>query len=275
MRRRAFIKLVCASLFSAILVGGVNGRDQYITLASTTSTEASGLFEHLLPSFEKKTGIEVRVVAVGSGEALELGQNGDADALLVHDPEAEQDYVRAGYGVDRRDVMYNDFIIVGPKSDPAGIRGMEDAVAAYKKIAASESPFASRGDDSGTHAKELQLWEDAGIAQGEWYRELGTGMGETLNTAAGMDAYTMTDRGTWANFSNRQNLVVLVEGDPRLCNPYSSILVSPRRHPHVKIGLARQWHEWLTSEEGQQAIADYEIGGQQLFFPTYQRGSSR
>ncbi|MGH8504085.1 MAG: substrate-binding domain-containing protein [Gammaproteobacteria bacterium] len=273
MQRRTFISLILTALMGLPLAGGAIAQDKFIVLASTTSTEASGLFEYLLPMFQKKTGVEVRVVAVGSGEALELGRNGDADALLVHHPEGEQEYMQAGYGIDRRDLMYNDFIIVGPKSDPAGIEGMKDALVAYKSIAESESPFASRGDDSGTHAKELLMWEAAGIEpEGEWYRELGTGMGETLNTAAGMDAYTMTDRGTWANFGNRQNLVVLVEGDPELYNPYSTILVNPRRHPHIKIDLARRWHQWLTSEEGQQAIADYEIGGQQLFFPTYEGG---
>lgn len=271
MQRRMFISLAFAALIGLPLAGSIPAQDKFIVLASTTSTEASGLFEYLLPMFEKKSGIEVRVVAVGSGEALELGQNGDADVLLVHDPEGEQEFMEAGYGVDRRDVMYNDFIIVGPKSDPAGIEGMEDARAAYKKIAESESPFASRGDDSGTHAKELLIWDAVGIEpQDDWYRELGSGMGETLNTAAGMDAYTMTDRGTWANFNNRQNLVELVAGDAELYNPYSTILVNPKRHPHIRIDLARAWHEWLTSKTGQQAIADYEIGGQQLFFPTYE-----
>jgi tungstate transport system substrate-binding protein len=274
MQRRTFLGRILTALIGLPLAGGIAAQDRVIVLASTSSTVESGLIDYLLPLFEKKSGIEVRVVAVGSGQALVLGRSGDADALLVHDPAAEQEFMEAGYGIDRRDVMYNDFIIVGPKSDPAGIKGLEDAVAAYRRIADSESPFASRGDDSGTYSKELQLWENAGITpQGEWYRKLGQGMGPTLNTAAATNAYTMTDRATWANFKNRQNLVMLVHGDPELQNPYSSILVNPKRHPHIKIQAARHWHHWLTSQEGQQAIADYEIGGQQLFFPTYGNGS--
>lgn len=274
MQRRTFLGLPLALLIGLPLAAWTTPQNHFIVLASTTSTEDSGLLDYLLPKFEKRSGMEVRVVAVGSGDALMLGQKGDVDALLVHDPAAEREFMEAEYGIDRCNVMYNDFIIIGPKFDPANIKSVKDAVAAYRRIAASKSPFASRGDDSGTHSKELQLWQDAGITpHGDWYRELGQGMGPTLNIAAAMDAYTMTDRGTWANFRNRQNLVVLVDGDPQLYNPYSSILVNPKRHPHIKIELARQWHHWLTSQEGQRAIADYEIGGKQLFYPTYGNGS--
>ncbi len=276
MQRRTCPGLILTALLGLQLATGIAAQDRFIVLASTTSIGDSGLLDYLLPLFEEKSGIEVRVIFVGSGQALVLGQNGDADTLLVHDPAAEQQFMKAGYGVDRREVMYNDFIIVGPKSDPAGINGLKDTVAAYKRIAGHASPFASRSDGSGTHSKELQLWEDAGITpQGEWYLELGQGMGPTLNAAAGMDAYTITDWGTWANFRNRQNLIVLVVGDADLYNPYSSILVNPKRHPHINIEAAREWHHWITSPEGARAIARYEIGGQQLFFSTYGEGPLR
>lgn len=248
--------------------------DRSITLASTTSTEQSGLFEAIIPAFEEKTGIDVRVVAVGTGQALKLGENGDADALLVHDRAGEDKFVADGFGADRRDVMYNDFLLIGPAADPAGIKGEREAVAALKRIAESKAPFASRGDDSGTHRLELRLWKAAGLdvkaaaGTGGWYRETGSGMGPTLNTAAGMGAYLLADRATWAAFKNRQDLAVLVEGDQRLYNPYGSILVSPARHPHVKADLAVAWHEWLTSAEGQQAIAAFRPGGEQVFFPS-------
>jgi tungstate transport system substrate-binding protein len=267
--------LLAAALAAALLSRGAEAQDRFITLASTTSTEQSGLFGHIVPVFREATGIDVRVVAVGTGQALDLGRRGDADALLVHDRAGEDRFVAEGFGIDRRDVMHNDFVIVGPASDPAGVRGAEDASAALAKVAAAGSPFASRGDDSGTHRAELRLWKAAGVdvkgAQGGWYRELGQGMGPTLNTAAGMGAYVLTDRATWANFKNRQGLEVLVEGDPKLSNPYGSILVNPARHPGVKAELAKAWHEWLTGAEGQKAVASFKIGGEQLFFPDAER----
>jgi len=241
---------------------------KFITLASTTSTQNSGLFNYLLPKFTDKTGIDVHVVAVGTGQALELGRRGDADVLLVHAPPAEKKFVDNGYGIDRRLVMYNDFVIVGPASDPAGVGKADSAIDAFKRIAAAKAPFASRGDDSGTNKKELQIWKAAGIKpSGSWYRELGSGMGATLNTAAGMDAYTLTDRGTWISFNNRQNLEILNQGDKILFNQYGSILVNPARHEGLKTDLARVWHNWITSEKGQKVIASYRLKGQQLFFP--------
>jgi tungstate transport system substrate-binding protein len=270
--------LLAAALAATLLAPAARAEDPFITLASTTSTEQSGLFPYLLPIFKRQTGIEVRVVAVGTGQALDIGRRGDADALLVHDKEGELTFVASGDGVDRRDVMYNDFVIVGPKSDPAGIGDSKDGAAAFRKIAEAKAPFASRGDDSGTNRQELRLWKVDGIdprqAGGGWYRELGQGMGPTLNTSAAMNAYTLTDRATWAHFKNRQNLVALVEGDPKLFNQYGSILVNPARFPHVKADLARQWHEWLTGDAGQRAMAGYEIDGQQVFFPNARKGGS-
>ena len=243
---------------------------RYITLASTTSTEQSGLFKHLLPVFEKKTGIRVRVVAVGTGQALDMGRRGDADVALVHDKTSEERFVAEGWYVDRRDVMYNDFVVVGPKSDPARAHGA-DTVAALKKISEQKAPFASRGDKSGTHAAELRLWQIAGIdpasGKGTWYRETGSGMGPTLNTASAMNAYALADRGTWLSFKNRGNLTILVEGDKRLFNQYGVMLVNPARHPHVKKAEGLAFMDWLVSAEGQKAIADYKINGEQLFFP--------
>jgi tungstate transport system substrate-binding protein len=270
--------LLTAALAATFLAPAAYAEEPFITLASTTSTEQSGLFPYLLPKFKEQTGIEVRVVAVGTGQALDVGRRGDADALLVHDKEGELKFVASGDGVDRRDVMYNDFVIVGPKSDPAGVDGMKDAAGAFRKIADAKAPFASRGDDSGTNRQELRLWKAGGIdprqAGGGWYRELGQGMGPTLNTSAAMNAYTLTDRATWAHFKNRQDLVALVEGDPKLFNQYGSILVNPARFPHVKADLARQWHEWLTGDAGQRAMAGYEIDGQQVFFPNARKGGS-
>ncbi len=240
-----------------------------ITLASTTSTEQSGLFGHILPLFKKASGIEVKVVAVGTGQALAIGAKGDADALLVHDRAGEDKFVADGNGIDRRDVMFNDFVLIGPKSDPAAVKGEKDAREALRKIAAAKSPFASRGDDSGTHRMELRLWKAAGIdkdARG-FVRETGSGMGPTLNIAAGLDAYVLADRATWANFKNPQNLVLLMEGDSVLYNPYGSILVNPALHPSVKAAAARRWHDWLTSAPGRAAIASYKINGAQVFFP--------
>jgi tungstate transport system substrate-binding protein len=239
----------------------------FITLASTTSTEQSGLFKHLLPIFEKKTGIQVRVVALGTGQALDMGKRGDADVAFVHDKAAEEKLVAEGFFVGRREVMYNDFVLVGPKSDPATLRGT-DIVAGLKKIAQAKAPFTSRGDRSGTHGAELRLWQLAGIdPKGSWYRETGSGMGPTLNTASGMNAYALTDRGTWLSFKNRGELVVLVEGDARLFNQYGVMLVNPAKHAHVKKAEGMAFVDWLTSVEGQKAIAGYKIGGEQLFFP--------
>jgi tungstate transport system substrate-binding protein len=252
-------------------VGAARADDRFITLASTTSTEQSGLFDHILPMFQKESGIIVRVVAVGTGQALAIGARGDADVLLVHDRIGENKFVADGNGVGRRDVMFNDFMLVGPKADPARVRGLKDAKEALKRIAAAHAVFASRGDDSGTNRLELRFWKAAHIdvrtAGGGWYRELGSGMGSTLNTSAGLDAYTLSDRATWANFSNRRSLEILVEGDPALFNPYGSILVNPQKFPGVRADDARRWHEWLTSAAGRAAISSYKIKGEQLFFP--------
>lgn len=250
-------------------------QDRFITVASTTSTEQSGLFGHILPLFQEKSGIEVRVIAQGTGQALETGRRGDADVVFVHARAAEEAFVAEGYGVERFEVMYNDFVVVGPASDPAGVKGSSDVVAALTAIAESESSFASRGDDSGTHKAELALWSAAGIEpSGGWYRETGSGMGPTLNTAAQMPAYVMTDRGTWISFQNRGELEVLVEGDDRLFNQYGVILVNPERHTHVKADDGQAFVDWLVSPEGQAAIASYELNGQQLFFPNAEQGES-
>jgi tungstate transport system substrate-binding protein len=244
--------------------------ERFITVSSTTSTLDSGLFGYILPIFKAATDLNVHVVAVGTGQALAIGERGDADALLVHDRIGEDKFVAEGYGVDRRDVMYNDFVIVGPSADPAHIRGLNDARTALAQIASAKAPFASRGDDSGTNRMELRLWKMAGVEpdpRSGWYRDLGQGMGPTLNIAAGMNAYTLTDRATWANFKNRQDLEILVEGDTALFNPYGSILVNPAKWPQVKFGDAKMWHEWLTSKPGLDAITSYKINGEELFFP--------
>jgi tungstate transport system substrate-binding protein len=273
-RRRFIIArriVVAAALVGAMLPGAsTSAEERFITLASTTSTEQSGLFRHLIPIFRQDTGIDVRVVAVGTGQALAIGARGDADALFVHDRAGEDRFVADGHGIDRRDVMHNDFVIAGPASDPAGIKGVKDASEAFRRIAAGRAPFASRGDDSGTHRMELRLWTAAGIdpRSDPNYRELGSGMGPTLNTAAGLDAYVLSDRATWASFQNRQNLVLLVAGDPALFNPYGSILVNPAKGPHIKAAEARIWHEWLTSGRGRAAIAGFKVQGEQLFFPS-------
>jgi len=243
-------------------------QDGFIIVSSTTSTENSGLFKHLLPIFQRKTGIEVRVVAQGTGQALDTGRRGDSDVVFVHNRNAELRMVQEGWFVNRHDVMYNDFVIVGPSSDPAGVKGMKDAVAALKKISAAHAPFASRGDKSGTHSAERRLWKAAGIdPNGAWYRETGSGMGATLNTASGMNAYALTDRGTWLAFKNRGELGIVVEGDARLFNQYGVMLVNPARHPHVKKAAGQAFIDWLVSREGQAAIGAYKIGGAQLFFP--------
>lgn len=268
MKRLIAAALTAAALFAAPAQAA---DERFITVASTTSTQSSGLFEHLLPVFEGKTGIDVRVVAVGTGKAIQMAEAGDADVLFVHHKPSEEKFVAAGYGLERRDVMYNDFVIVGPKADPAGISGMKDAAGALKKIAEAAAPFASRGDDSGTHKAELALWKKAGVdvggASAAWYRATGSGMGPTLNTAAGMGAYALTDRGTWLNFKNRDELAVLVEGDQTLFNQYGVIVVNPDKHPHVKKDDAQAFADWLVAPEGQKAIADYTINGEQLFFP--------
>lgn len=270
---RQAMTLVAALAAGIALFGAVTAQaaERYITLASTTSTQNSGLLDYLLPLFTKESGIEVRVVAVGTGQAIKLGERGDADVLLVHDTQAELEFVRQGYGIERLAVMHNNFVIVGPKKDPAGVAGMTDAVEALRKIAKSRSTFVSRGDDSGTNRKELRLWKQAGVAaqaaSGTWYKEAGSGMGATLNTAAGLDAYTLTDRSTWAAFGNRGNLVILVQGDPPLFNPYGVLPVNPKLHPYIKSAEALQFVDWLTGGAGQKAIAQYKIKGEQLFFP--------
>ena len=243
----------------------------FLTVASTTSTEDSGLLADLLPRFRAVSGIEVRVVAVGTGQALRVARAGDADLLLVHDRPSEEAFVAEGYGIERVSVMANDFVVVGPTTDPAGIRGMGDVAQAFARIAEHEAIFVSRGDDSGTHKAEIRQWRHAGIdptpASGTWYRELGRGMGGTLNTAAAMQAYSLADRGTWLAFLNRAGLDLLVEGDPRLQNPYSAIVVDPERHPHVKAALAQRLVDWLVSEPGQAAIGAFQVGGERLFVP--------
>ena len=270
----ALIRSLVAVLLSLALAGAAQAQ-KFITVASTTSTEQSGLFKHLLPVFEKKTGIQVRVVALGTGQALDMGRRGDADVVFVHAKELEEKFVADGFGLQRYEVMYNDFVLVGPKSDPAKIAGTKDIVAALQKIKAAAAPFASRGDKSGTHFAELQLWKAAGVDlerdKGPWYRETGSGMGPTLNTASGMNAYALTDRGTWLSFKNRGDLVISVEGDQRLFNQYGVMLVNPIRHPHVKKDMGQAFVDWLVSAEGQKAIADYRIGGEQLFFPNARR----
>lgn len=244
------------------------GEDRLL-LASTTSTDHSGLLADLVPRFTARTGIQVRVLAVGTGQAFDIARRGDADVLLVHDRIGEDAFVAAGHGRDRRDVMYNDYILLGPTDDPAGVRDAADVAGALRKIAAKGSVFTSRGDDSGTHRTELRLWALAGVdpRRERWYRELGSGMGPTLNTSVDLGAYTLSDRATWARFRNRRGLVVLFQGDPPMFNPYSSVLVNEQRHPHLRHDLARAWHDWLVSPEGQAAIATFRIDGEQVFFP--------
>jgi tungstate transport system substrate-binding protein len=259
---------VAAGLASAATAG-----DRYIVVGSTTSTQDSGLFDWLLPAFTKVSGIEVRIVAKGTGEAIKLGQSGDADVLLVHDPKSEMQFVAEGYGVKRFAFMYNDFIIVGSKADPAHVAGSGDVVDAMKKIAASGAAFASRGDNSGTNKAELRLWKAAGIdpkpGSGKWYLETGSGMGATLNTAVGKAAYTLSDRATWLAFQNKADFDVLVQGDKALLNQYGVILVNPTRFPAVKANDGQAFIDWLISPAGQRTIADFRIGGQQVFFPNY------
>jgi tungstate transport system substrate-binding protein len=261
------------SLVALIALGTISAQAQerFITVASTTSTEQSGLFGHLLPRFEQKTGIKVHVVAVGTGQALDIARRGDADVVFVHARSAEEKFLAEGHGVKRYPVMYNDFVLVGPKSDPAKIGGGKDILEALKKLEAARAPFVSRGDKSGTHLAELDLWKAAGIdidtAKGPWYRDTGQGMGPALNTASSMNAYILTDRGTWLSFKNRGDLTILVEGDKRLFNQYGVMLVNQDKHPSVKKELGQMFVDWVISPEGQQAIADYKINGEQLFFP--------
>jgi tungstate transport system substrate-binding protein len=244
---------------------------RFITVSSTTSTTDSGLFNHLLPAFKAKTGIEVRVVSQGTGQALDTGRRGDADVVFVHARAQEVKFVEDGFGVERKPVMYNDFVLIGPKSDPAGIKGSKDIAAALKAIQAKAAPFVSRGDKSGTHAAELNLWKVAGVeieqAKGPWYREIGQGMGAALNTSGAMNAYVLSDRATWINFKNRGDLEIVVEGDRRLFNQYGVILVNPAKHAHVKKADGQAFIDWLVGPEGQKSIADYKINGEQLFFP--------
>ena len=249
--------------------------ERTITVASTTSTEQSGLFKYLLPKFTEKTGIGVKVVALGTGQALDVGRRGDADVVFVHDKAAEEKFIAEGAGVKRYEVMYNDFIVVGPKSDPAGAKG-GDVTAAFSRIAATKAPFISRGDRSGTHAAELRYWKEAGIdiwaIKGDWYKDIGQGMGPALNTSSATNAYLLSDRGTWLSFKNRGDLTVLVQGDKRLFNQYGVMLVNTDKHPGVKAKEGQAFIDWLISPEGQRDIADYKIDGEQLFFPNAQAG---
>ncbi|WP_340108871.1 substrate-binding domain-containing protein [Pikeienuella sp. HZG-20] len=273
MIRRHFLGLAIAALAAAGIGAPASAAADapFIVVQSTTSTQNSGLFDHILPTFTEKTGIEVRVVAVGTGQAIKNAVNGDGDVLFVHAKPAEEKFVADGHGVARFDVMYNDFVIVGPPADPAGVAGLRDAVAALTKIAEAKAPFVSRGDDSGTNKAELRLWKAAGVdvaaASGGWYREAGSGMGATLNTGLGMGAYVLTDRATWISFGAKGDHEIAVEGDPRLFNQYGIILVSPERHPNVKADLGQRFVDWVISAEGQAAIAAYTVDGQRLFFP--------
>jgi tungstate transport system substrate-binding protein len=266
--RRAF----CAALaIVGLMASSLSfAQERYITVSSTTSTEQSGLFGHLLPLFEKASGIKVRVVALGTGQALDLARRGDADVVFVHDKAAEEKFIADGFGVKRQEVMYNDFIVVGPKSDPAKATG-KDILEGLRRIETAKVPFVSRGDKSGTHAAELRYWKAAGVDldanKGTWYRDTGSGMGPALNTAASMNAYILADRGTWLSFKNRGDLGIIVEGDTRLFNQYGVILVNPARHAHVKQADGQRFVDWVVSDAGQKAIAEYKIGGEQLFFP--------
>jgi tungstate transport system substrate-binding protein len=278
LHRKIFLPLSLAVACIVACTLSAVAADRFITVASTTSTENSGLFRHLLPLFQQDTGIEVRVVAVGTGQAIELAQRGDADVLFVHHKPSEEKFIAEGFGVTRFEVMYNDFVVVGPRTDPAGVKGMTDVAAALAQVAAKQARFVSRGDDSGTHKLELSLWKTAGVdvsaASGTWYREAGAGMGATLNTASGLEAYSLTDRGTWISFKNRGNLAILIEGDKRLFNQYGVMLVNPKKHPHVKALEGQRFIDWLLSDTGQQAIAAFRIEGEQAFFPNARKSGS-
>jgi tungstate transport system substrate-binding protein len=264
-------RLVLALALALTGASGALAQDKFITVASTTSTQDSGLFGHILPLFTAKTGIQVRVVAQGTGQALETARRGDADVAFVHAKAQEEKLVADGFGVKRFDVMYNDFVLIGPKSDPAHVAGTRDIAAALHAVADTGSPFISRGDNSGTHIAELNLWKAAGIdiagAKGPWYRDIGQGMGAALNMASAANAYVLSDRGTWLSFKNRGDLTVAVQGDTRLFNQYGIILVNPQRHPHVKADLGQAFIDWIVGPDGQAAIAGYTINGEQLFFP--------
>ena len=253
----------------ALLSTSAYAQEKSIVVSSTTSTEQSGLFGFMLPIFKSKTGIDVKVVAVGTGQALDIGRRGDADVVFVHDKPAEEKFVSEGFGTKRTEVMYNDFVLIGPKADPAKIAGGKDIKAAFQKVAAAQAPFVSRGDKSGTHAAELRYWKDAGItvAPSAWYKETGSGMGPALNTASAMNGYILADRATWLSFKNRGDLTILVEGDPKLFNQYGVMLVNPAKFPHVKKAEGQAFIDWITSKDGQNVIASYKIGGEQLFFP--------
>ncbi|KQX93828.1 substrate-binding domain-containing protein [Variovorax sp. Root473] len=270
LRRRFTLLALTGALAGTLLAPIAHAQDKFIVLASTTSTEQSGLFKHLLPQFTQATGTEVRVVAVGTGQALDMARRGDADALFVHDQPAEEKFVAEGFGLARQAVMYNDFVLIGPKSDPAGVRG-KDIAMALKRLGSTGTAFVSRGDKSGTHSAELRQWKLAGIdlasAKPAGYKECGCGMGQALNIAASTNAYVLSDRGTWLNFKNRADLGIVVEGDRQLFNQYGVIVVNPARHPHVKKDLAQGFADWVVSRDGQAAIASYKIGGEQLFFP--------
>jgi tungstate transport system substrate-binding protein len=270
-RTPAVLRLALAALAASFLAAGpAQAADPFITVASTTSTEQSGLFKHLLPAFTRATGIRVHVVAVGTGQALDMGRRCDADVEFVHDKAAEEKFLGEGWGVKRFDVMYNDFVLVGPKSDPAHIKGLH-IDEALRKIEQAKAPFVSRADKSGTYSAELRSWKHAGVdiakAKGPWYKETGSGMGPALNTASAMNAYILADRGTWLSFKNRGDLEILVQGDPALFNQYGVMLVNPAKCPHVKHDLGQKYVDWVLSPEGQQTIASYKINGQQLFFP--------
>jgi tungstate transport system substrate-binding protein len=276
MSRRSFLST--GLMFTVLVLAAApqaqaqaTGTDRFITVSSTTSTTDSGLFTHLLPKFQAATGIEVRVVSQGTGQALDTGRRGDADVVFVHAKAQEEKFVTEGFGVERKPVMYNDFVLIGPRQDPAGIKGSKDIAEALKAVQAKAAPLVSRGDKSGTHSAELNLWKAAGIdiaaAKGPWYREIGQGMGAALNTSSSMGAYVLSDRATWINFKNRGDLEIMVEGDKRLFNQYGIILVNPAKHAHVKAADGQAFINWVISPEGQKAIADYKINGEQLFFP--------
>ena len=264
-------RLLIAAAASLVFASSAVAQDKSIVIASTTSTQDSGLFGHILPMFKAKTGIDVKVVAQGTGQALDTARRGDADVVFVHAKPAEEKFLSEGFGVKRYPVMYNDFVLIGPKSDPAGIKGSKDIVAALGAIKAKGADFISRGDKSGTHQAELNLWKVAGVDiakdKGPWYKEIGQGMGAALNTASASNAYVLADRGTWLSFKNRGDLVIAVEGDKRLFNQYGVMLVNPEKHPSVKKDLGQQFIDWLVSSDGQKAIADYKINGEQLFYP--------
>jgi tungstate transport system substrate-binding protein len=267
------VRLTLAVVVLLGLAGPTRAAEQTITLASTTSVEASGLLANILPQFTAKTGITVKVVAQGTGKALDTARRGDADVVLVHDPEAEQDFMAGGYGITRRQIAWNDFVIIGPSSDPAHILGGKDAVPALKAIASAETPFVSRGDRSGTNAAELRLWRAAGrtpesLKAEKWYRDIGGGMGQALNAASAMSAYTLSDRGTWLSFKNKGSLVIVIEGDPHLINRYDAIELSPQKHGPDRLDAAKTFADWLVSAQGQQAIGAYQMNGQQLFNPS-------